>query len=213
VGNYDPTTPTPGVGALIFVLATNTVVSGNILDASLGLDNYTAALLGALAPCGVIVTVGTNTTIDGNTIVGVRNGPAIVAHTPGAGALVGFSGINAVITNNTITNVVQPFIFGDTGAVFDFDVDGFNEGAAIYIFALNARIEGNTINGVSGTDGHGIFVAMPTGNAVVVGNTIKTMNNNTIDHHQQQDPAAATTIHARGQHLLRRDRHPRPAPV
>jgi hypothetical protein len=171
VGNYDPYTPTPGVAALIAVLGTNVTVSGNILDASLGLDNYTWGWLGGPV-AAAIITVGTNTTIMGNTVVGVKNGPAIAAYTISIGGTP-FSAINAVIKNNTISNVVDPFIFDDAPASFDFDSDGFDEGAAIYIYALNARIEGNTINGVTGTDAHGILIATPTGNAVVTGNTIK----------------------------------------
>jgi hypothetical protein len=174
VGNYDPITPTPGVAALIAVLGTNVTVSGNILDASLGLDNYTGGWLGGPV-AAAIITVGTNTTIMGNTVVGVKNGPAIAAYTVTISGTA-FSAINAVIKNNTISNVVDPFIFDDTPAWFDFDIDSFNEGAAIYIFAVNARIEGNTINGVTGTDAHGILIATPTGNAVVTGNTIKNVD-------------------------------------
>ncbi|MDD3493365.1 MAG: right-handed parallel beta-helix repeat-containing protein [Candidatus Thermoplasmatota archaeon] len=171
VGNYNPPAGAAGVGALILVLATNATVSGNILDAGLGLDNYTGAPVGVPAPCAAIATVGTNTVIDGNSVVAVKNGPAILAYTFG-----GFSAINAVITNNTITNVVDPFIFDQLGATFDYDSDTFNDGAAIYLYALNARVEGNTINGVTGTDGHGILIGMSTGNATVTGNTIKNVD-------------------------------------
>jgi len=130
--------------ALIYVAGTNVTVAGNTLDARLGLT----------AGGGVIVTAGTNTIISGNNVLATKNGPAIY---------IAEDGVNAIVENNEITGVVDPFI--DAGK---------SKGAAIYVGEINAQVRGNRIIGVEGANAHGVFLA--SGNVTVLNNTIKNVD-------------------------------------
>ena len=149
------------VMALIHVAGTNTTVAGNTLDASLGLVRATAANDSE----GAIYANGVNTTISDNTIVGIANAPAIYVD---GGAT------NAILEGNVINNVDSPLIDTNVtdGALtaLDPDGDGNNDGAAIYVQAINAQLEGNRVEGVQGgTDNHALL--LNANNATVTDNT------------------------------------------
>jgi parallel beta-helix repeat protein len=112
------------------------------------IGNTLDASLGLVTREGAIYTAGPNTTINANTVLGAKDAPAIYI-APGA--------VNATVTNNTVQNVVDP-----------------NPAGAIYVEEMNAKIQANIVDGVSGTDCHAVYLA--AGNGQVLANTIKNVD-------------------------------------